>query len=90
MKAINQAAQKAKKPAPLSALFRGAIESTIADGPVTMEKLREAFLKSHPLSTDLADMLVWGGAGTRMNGNLPELLRKWGAVVRRQATRDDA
>ena len=41
-------------------------------------------------STDLADMLVWGGAGTRMNGNLPELLRKWGAVVRRQAMRDDA
>lgn len=25
---------------------------------------------------DLPDLLVWGGAGTRMNGNLEHILRK--------------
>ena len=36
-------------------------------------------------ATDLTDLLVWGGVGTRMNGDLPALLRKWGKVVRKQA-----
>jgi len=26
---------------------------------------------------DLADMLVWGGKGTRMDGDVKELLLKW-------------
>ncbi|XP_078437193.1 uncharacterized protein LOC144707820 [Wolffia australiana] len=30
-------------------------------------------------SMDMADMLVWGGRGTRMNANIDELLVKWGA-----------
>jgi hypothetical protein len=37
-------------------------------------------------ATDLFDLLVWGGAGTRMNGDLPALLGKWGKVVRKQAS----
>ena len=39
---------------------------------------------------DLPDLLVWGGVGTRMNGNLQTLLGKWGAVIRKQAAADDA
>lgn len=34
---------------------------------------------------DLPDLLVWGGVGTRMNGNVQTLLGKWGGVIRRQA-----
>lgn len=34
---------------------------------------------------DLPDLLVWGGVGTRMNGDVDELLEKWGGVVRKQA-----
>ena len=37
-------------------------------------------------ATDLFDLLVWGGAGTRMNGDLPALLGKWGKVIRKQAS----
>ena len=29
---------------------------------------------------DLPDLLVWGGVGTRMNGDVDALLEKWGAV----------
>ena len=36
-------------------------------------------------ATDLPDLLVWGGVGTRMNGNLPALLAKWGKVIKKQA-----
>jgi len=32
-------------------------------------------------------LLVWGGAGTRMNGDLNALLTKWGGLVRKQALR---
>jgi hypothetical protein len=28
---------------------------------------------------------VWGGVGTRMDGNLQQLLSKWGGIVRKQA-----
>ena len=38
-------------------------------------------------NTDLTDLLVWGGAGTRMNGDLNALLTKWGGLVRKQALR---
>ena len=34
-------------------------------------------------STDLPDMLVWGGKGTRMNGDVNELLEKWSNVLRK-------
>ena len=34
---------------------------------------------------DLPDLLVWGGVGTRMNGDVDALLEKWGGVVRKQA-----
>jgi hypothetical protein len=33
---------------------------------------------------DVPDLLVWGGVGTRMNGDLRRLLGKWGGVIRRQ------
>jgi hypothetical protein len=36
-------------------------------------------------ATDLTDLLVWGGVGTRMNGDLRALLDKWGKVIRKQA-----
>lgn len=36
-------------------------------------------------NTDLFDLLVWGGVGTRMNGDLEQLLTKWGGLVRKQA-----
>ena len=35
------------------------------------------------LNTDLPDMLVWGGKGTRMNGDVNELLEKWSNVLRK-------
>jgi hypothetical protein len=34
---------------------------------------------------DLPHLLVWGGVGTRMDGNLQQLLSKWGGIVRKQA-----
>ena len=36
-------------------------------------------------ATDLFDLLIWGGVGTRMNGDLNALLGKWGGLVRKQA-----
>lgn len=32
--------------------------------------------------SDLPDLLVWGGVGTRMNGDVDALLEKWGGVIR--------
>jgi len=32
--------------------------------------------------SDLPDLLVWGGVGTRMNGDVEALLEKWGGVIR--------
>ena len=32
---------------------------------------------------DLPDLLVWGGVGTRMNGDVDALLEKWGNVIRK-------
>ena len=34
---------------------------------------------------DLPHLLVWGGVGTRMDGDLKQLLSKWGGIVRKQA-----
>lgn len=34
---------------------------------------------------DLPHLLVWGGVGTRMDGDLQQLLSKWGGIVRKQA-----
>jgi len=39
------------------------------------------------LNTDLTDMLVWGGKGTRMNGDVDELLEKWSNVLRKTTNR---
>ena len=35
--------------------------------------------------SDLPDLLVWGGAGTRMNAQVDELLERWSHVIRRSA-----
>jgi len=32
---------------------------------------------------DMADMLVWGGVGTRMDANIHHLLLKWSKVFRK-------
>jgi hypothetical protein len=37
---------------------------------------------------DIPDLLVWGGVGTRMNGDVDALLAKWGGVIRKQLSRD--
>ena len=34
---------------------------------------------------DLPHLLVWGGVGTRMDGDLQQLLSKWGGIIRKQA-----
>ena len=41
------------------------------------------------LNTDLTDMLVWGGKGTRMNGDVNELLKKWSNVLRKTSKRNE-
>ncbi len=41
------------------------------------------------LNTDLTDMLVWGGKGTRMNGDVNELLEKWSNVLRKTSKRNE-
>lgn len=41
------------------------------------------------LNTDLTDMLVWGGKGTRMNGDVNELLEKWSNVLRKTTKRNE-
>lgn len=41
------------------------------------------------LNTDLTDMLVWGGKGTRMNGDVNELLEKWSNVLRKTSRRNE-
>ena len=41
------------------------------------------------LNTDLTDMLVWGGKGTRMNGDVNELLEKWSNVLRQTSKRNE-
>ena len=51
-------------------------------GRLGFEKVR---VVGEGAATDLFDLLVWGGVGTRMNGDLEELLGKWGSIVRRQA-----
>jgi hypothetical protein len=38
---------------------------------------------------DLPDLLVWGGAGTRMDADVDTLLRRWTRAVRRSAAADD-
>lgn len=36
--------------------------------------------------TDIPHMIVWGGVGTRMDADIPELLEKWArAVLSRKA-----
>ena len=32
--------------------------------------------------SDLPHMLVWGGAGTRMDANIEEMLQKWTQAIR--------
>jgi hypothetical protein len=32
---------------------------------------------------DMPDLLVWGGVGTRMDGDVDTLLKKWGGVIRK-------
>ena len=32
--------------------------------------------------SDLPDMLVWGGAGTRMDANVYEMLERWTPIIR--------
>ena len=51
-------------------------------GRLGFEKVR---VVGEGAATDLFVLLVWGGVGTRMNGDLEELLGKWGSIVRRQA-----
>ena len=34
-------------------------------------------------------MLVWGGKGTRMNGDVNELLEKWSNVLRKTSRRNE-
>ena len=31
---------------------------------------------------DLPHLLVWGGAGMRMDGDLPELMERWAPLIR--------
>ena len=31
--------------------------------------------------SDLPHLLIWGGAGTRMNGNVQQLLRRWSKAL---------
>ena len=31
--------------------------------------------------SDLPHLLVWGGVGTRMNGNVPRLLHRWSKAL---------
>ena len=33
--------------------------------------------------SDFADLLVWGGVGTRMNAQIEPLLVRWSAALRR-------
>jgi len=35
--------------------------------------------------SDMPHMLVWGGAGTRMDADVAAMLRKWGPSIRRSA-----
>ena len=32
---------------------------------------------------DLPDLLVWGGVGTRMNGDIEKMLRRWSPALRK-------
>jgi hypothetical protein len=32
--------------------------------------------------SDVPDMLVWGGAGTRMDANVYEMLERWTPIIR--------
>jgi len=34
--------------------------------------------------SDLPDMLVWGGVGTRMNANVYEMLERWTPIIRKR------
>uniref|UniRef100_A0A0A9GIY9 N-acetyltransferase domain-containing protein n=1 Tax=Arundo donax TaxID=35708 RepID=A0A0A9GIY9_ARUDO len=64
----------------------GAELLAINDTPLYHDKLvrfytRMGFKAVHEVDgssiTDLADMLVWGGRGTRMDADIEELLMKW-------------
>jgi hypothetical protein len=35
--------------------------------------------------SDLPDMLVWGGAGTRMDADVYEMLQKWTPIIRNRS-----
>lgn len=35
--------------------------------------------------SDLPHMLVWGGAGTRMDADIPDMLNKWQRSIRRRS-----
>lgn len=37
--------------------------------------------------SDVPHMLVWGGAGTRMDGDVVAMLRRWTPVIRKDASR---
>jgi hypothetical protein len=37
--------------------------------------------------SDLPDMLVWGGAGTRMDANVYEMLERWTPIIRNRSIR---
>jgi hypothetical protein len=34
---------------------------------------------------DVPDMLVWGGAGTRMDAEIEPMLQRWSASIRRES-----
>ncbi len=38
---------------------------------------------------DLPDLLVWGGAGTRMDADVDTLVRRWTRALRRNAPADE-
>lgn len=39
---------------------------------------------------DVPHMIVWGGVGTRMDANIPELVEKWARAVLSRAAPEDA
>jgi hypothetical protein len=40
--------------------------------------------------SDLPDMLVWGGAGTRMDANVYEMLEKWTPIIRNRSVKSES